>query len=45
MNTGGGISTQGRHSSAMPEAVVKGELLPCRRKVIMSYLRKVEVSY
>jgi hypothetical protein len=28
MNTGGGISTQGRHSFAMPEAMVKGALLP-----------------
>jgi hypothetical protein len=26
MNTGGGINTQGRHSFAMPEAVVTGEL-------------------
>jgi hypothetical protein len=30
MNTGGGIDTQGRHSFAMPEAVVNGELLPLR---------------
>ena len=30
MNTGGGINTQGRHSFAMPEAVVKGELRPLR---------------
>jgi hypothetical protein len=33
MNTGGGINTQGRHSFAMPEAVVKGELRPLRRRV------------
>jgi hypothetical protein len=28
MNTGGRINTQGRHSFAMPEAVVAGELRP-----------------
>jgi len=32
MITGGGISTQGRDSFAMPEAVVKGDLLPQRNR-------------